>query len=201
MRDTSAHPAVVAPIERLAAHSGPTVDPAREGGFSLAEAVVAMAVLAFALLGLAQVFVVGMTHLSTSSANLVAREKAREAVESVHTARDTRTIRWDEVRNADEGGVFVDGFQPLRLPGVDGLVNTADDANEDIEQLRTPGPDGVLGTADDVLTPLEGFERQVEILELDPVNTDLREIRVTIRYRVGNIERDYVLRTYISSFS
>lgn len=201
MRETSAHPAVVALDERLAHQSDPAVDAAREEGFSLAEAVVAMAVLAFALLGLAQVFVVGMTHLSTSSANLVAREKAREAVESVHTARDTRTIRWDEVRNVEEGGVFVDGFQPLRLPGVDGLVNTADDANEDIEQLRTPGPDGVLGTADDVLTPLEGFERQVEILELDPVNTDLREIRVTIRYRVGNIERDYVLRTYISSFS
>lgn len=201
MRETLAHPAVVALDERLTRHSSPAVDLASEEGFSLAEAVVAMAVLAFALLGLAQVFVVGMTHLSTSSANLVAREKAREAVESVHTARDTRTIRWDEVRNVEEGGVFVDGFQALRLPGVDGLVNTADDANEDIEQLRTPGPDGVLGTADDVLTPLEGFERQVEILELDPVNTDLREIRVTIRYRVGNIERDYVLRTYISSFS
>lgn len=201
MWETSAHPVIVAPVEQPPVHSGPVARQACEAGFSLAEAVVAMAVLAFALLGLAQVFVVGMTHLSTSSANLVAREKAREAVESVHSARDTRTITWAEIRNVGAGGVFVNGFQPLRLAGVDGLVNTADDADEDIEQLRSPGPDGVLGTEDDVLVPLDGFERRIEILELDPVNIDLREIRVTIRYRVGSIERDYVLRTYISSFS
>ncbi len=174
---------------------------AGEHGITLAEVVVAMGVLAFALLGLGQVFVLGLVHLSTSSANLVAREKAREAVESVHTARDTRTIRWDQVRNVDDGGVFLDGFQALRLAGADGLVNTEDDADEEIEQLRSPGPDGVLGSDDDVLAPLVGFERQIEILDLDPVNVNLREIRVTVRYQVGAIEREYVLRTYISAFS
>lgn len=194
-RDPSTVPQSTNPGDRPAALC------AGERGITLAETIVAMGVLAFALLGLGQVFVLGLVHLSTSSANLVAREKAREAVESVHTARDTRTIRWDEVRNVDDGGVFLDGFQALRLAGADGLVNTEDDADEEIEQLRSPGPDGVLGSDDDVLAPLVGFERRIEILDLDPVNVNLREIRVTVRYQVGAIEREYVLRTYISAFS
>ena len=51
-----------------------------------------MAILATGLLSLAGVFVLGLNHLASSSAALIAREKAREAVESVHTARDTRVI-------------------------------------------------------------------------------------------------------------
>ena len=58
-----------------------------------------MSILTVGLLGLAQAFYLGMQHMSTSSANLIAREKAREAVESVHTARDTRTITWAQIRN------------------------------------------------------------------------------------------------------
>ena len=102
-------------------------------GFTLIEALVAMMVLTVGLLGLAQSFYVGMRHMSTSSANLIAREKAREAVESVHTARDTRTITWDQIRNVSNGGVFLDGAQPLQNAGDDGLVNTADDAAAGIE--------------------------------------------------------------------
>lgn len=170
-------------------------------GFSLIEAIIAMGILAVGVLALAQGFILGLTHLSTSSANLVAREKAREAVESVHTARDTRTIAWDRIRNSGAGGVFVEGLQPLRAAGVDGLVNTADDAAAGLEMQRLPGPDDQLGTADDVMLPLDGFQRQVEILELNPVNPDLREIQVTIVYDVASIRRTYTLRTFISSFS
>lgn len=170
-------------------------------GFSLLEALVALVVLTVGLLGLAQAFYLGMRHMSTSSANLVAREKAREAVESVHTARDTRTITWAQIRNVSAGGVFLDGAQPLNAAGADGLVNTADDAAAGLEVLRDPGPDGVLGTADDIVTPLVGFTRQVQIVELNPVNPELRQIVVTITYQVGPQRGSYVLRTYISAFS
>jgi prepilin-type N-terminal cleavage/methylation domain-containing protein len=170
-------------------------------GFTLIEALVAMMVLTVGLLGLAQSFYVGMRHMSTSSANLIAREKAREAVESVHTARDTRTITWDQIRNVSNGGVFLDGAQPLQNAGDDGLVNTADDAAAGLEAVRDPGPNGLFGDADDVLTPLVGFTRQIQILELSPVDPDLRELRVTITYQVGAQTGSYTLRTYISSFS
>jgi type II secretory pathway pseudopilin PulG len=178
-------------------------------GFTLIEALVAMLILTVGLLGLAQAFFLGMRHMSTSSANLIAREKAREAVESVHTARDTRIITWAQIRNVSSGGVFVDGAQDLRKPvsatelaNDDGLINTADDAAYPLETLRDPGPDRILGNADDIVTPLSGFQRQIQILELNPVNPDLRQVIVTITYQVGALHPPpYILRTYISAFS
>jgi len=170
-------------------------------GFTLIEALVAMMVLTVGLLGLAQSFYVGMRHMSTSSANLIAREKAREAVESVHTARDTRTITWGQIRNVPDGGVFLAGAQPLQNAGDDGLVNTADDPAAGVESVRDPGPDGLFGSADDVLTPLAGFTRRIQIIELSPLDPDLRELRVTITYQVGSQTGSYTLRTYVSAFS
>jgi hypothetical protein len=172
-----------------------------QSGFTLVEAVVAMLVLTVGLLGLAQAFYVGMAHMSTSSAGLIAREKAREAVESVHTARDAGTLTWDQIHNVGAGGVFLAGPQDLNEAGADGLVNTADDSTAGLEALVEPGPDGILGNSDDVTKQLTDFRREIAILELNPVNPDLREVVVTITYTVGPQSRTYTLRTFISAFS
>jgi prepilin-type N-terminal cleavage/methylation domain-containing protein len=174
-----------------------------EAGFSLIETVIAMAILATGLLSLAGVFASGLRNLAGSSYGLTAREKAREAVESVHTARDTRVITWAQIRNVADLGVFEDGPQPLRMPGLDGLVNTADDPPE-LEAMVATGADNVLGTADDVLMPLTSFTREIAITELLTAgvpNPNLRQLRVTIRYMVGAAQRSYVLTTYVSSIS
>lgn len=177
--------------------------PTGEAGFSLVETVISIGILGTALLSLAAFFALGLNHMAGSSASLVAREKAREAVESVHTARDTRVITWAQIHNVSRGGVFVEGAQPLRTPGPDGLVNTADDG--EIETVLGVGADNVLGTADDVRVPLGTFTRQIEILDLPDqqgaVNANLRELRVTIGYLAGGSRRTYVLTTYISSIS
>jgi prepilin-type N-terminal cleavage/methylation domain-containing protein len=186
-----------------------------EAGFSLIETMIAMAILATGLLSLAGVFVLGLNHLSYSSAALIAREKAREAVESVHTARDTRVIAWCEIRNEsapsncpDDGhGVFKDGPQPLRNAGPDGLVNTGDD--EGVEEALGPGPDNLLGTSDDVRTPLDSYTREIAISDVmlpsGQPNPSLRRLVVRIRYGKMNSERiperEYVLSTFISSIS
>lgn len=175
-----------------------------ERGITLIETVIAMGILATGLLSLAAVFALGLDHIQASTAGLLAREKAREAVESVHTARDTRVITWAQIRNVAGGGVFRDGAQPLRTAGPDGLVNTADDG--DVETQRLVGPDGLLGTSDDVEAPMTTYTRQIEILDLpnataNGINPNLRELRVTITFQVGSTARRYVLTTYISAIS
>jgi prepilin-type N-terminal cleavage/methylation domain-containing protein len=174
-----------------------------ESGFTLIETMVAMGILAIGLLSLAGVFTLGLRHMQTSSPGLIAREKAREAIESVHTARDTRVITWAQIRNKGQGGIFADGEQDMKRPGVDGLVNTDDDTG--VEEVVDPGYDHILGTADDKKTPLSTFKRTIQINNLfDPlgnINPSLRELVVTVSYKVGNTTRSYTLRTYVSSVS
>ncbi|HWI17417.1 MAG TPA: prepilin-type N-terminal cleavage/methylation domain-containing protein [Vicinamibacterales bacterium] len=173
-----------------------------ERGFSLTESLIALGVLSTGMLAIAAGFLQGTMQLTGSELDIVAREKAAEAVESVFTARDTRTVQWVEIRNADPdegtgGGVFLDGPQPLRRPGSDGLVNTADDP-EELESITRPGPDGMLGTEDDVVEALGQFTREVIIRD---VNTTLRELQVVISYNVGGVVRRYEIRTLISSYA
>lgn len=183
-----------------------------EAGFSLIETMIAMAILATGLLSLAGVFIMGLTHLNGSSASLLAREKAREAVESVHTARDAEQLTWCQIRNSNvpancpnlAGGVFLPGVQPMYLPGKDGLVNTADDVTAGYEMSITPGNDGIVGTADDKKVPLTNFNRQIEITDVvvnGVTNPNLRQIKVTIGYTVGTLKRTYTLTTFISAIS
>jgi prepilin-type N-terminal cleavage/methylation domain-containing protein len=176
-----------------------------ERGFSLLEVVIATAILATGLLSLAGMSVVALQHLRSSTPSLIAREKAREAVESVHTARDTRIITWDEIRNDGDDGVFLTGEKPLYTAGPDGLVNTDDDEDSGLEHQIDAGIDGILGNDDDVHTPLTDFTRQIEIEDLldenEVPNENLRLIRVTVRYKVGGAWRAYTLTTYISSYS
>lgn len=181
-------------------HGGRT----RADGFSLMEVVVAMAVLSVGLLSLAGVFTIGVQRIRTSTPMLIAREKAREAVESVHAARDTGEFAWNTIRNKADGGVFRDGPQPLRSPGNDGLINTDDDGP--IETMVKPGPDGILSTADDERVALTEFDREVRIVPLNydgspTVNPNLRQVTVTVRYRVDGMWRTYQLVTFVSSYS
>jgi len=175
-------------------------------GFSLIEVMVATLVLTVGVLSLVGVMTLGLQTVASSSPMLIAREKAREAVESVHSARDTGELAWSRARNVADGGDFLDGMQGLRIPGPDGLVNTADDGA--IEVLRAPGVDGILGNTDDTLTPLtlERFQRQIAItpLNLDgsaTVNPSLRRITVTVRYRVLGAWRTYTVTTFVSAYS
>jgi prepilin-type N-terminal cleavage/methylation domain-containing protein len=173
-----------------------------ERGFSLVESLIAIGILAFGMLAIASAFTQGLSQMRGANLDIVAREKAAEAVESVFTARDTRTITWAQIRNAQgetgsDGGVFLDGPQDLTLAGSDGLVNTADDAA--VESLVLPGPDGLLGTADDISQPMTGFTREVEIRATG--KTTLRRLRVVIRYQVGSETRQYEVVTFISSYA
>jgi prepilin-type N-terminal cleavage/methylation domain-containing protein len=195
----------------MAKRHGPTVG-GGEAGFSLVETLIAMAILATGLLSMAGVFIMGLGHLAASSASLIAREKAREAVESVHTARDIGTIAWCEIRNAGAvtgcangaPGRFLKDAQPLRTAGKDGLVNTGD-LDEVTEVALGPGPDNILGTTDDTQTPLASYTREIAIDTINKpdgtVNPLLRKVTVTVRYMAKGSQRTYILTTFISAIS
>ena len=167
-----------------------------QSGFSLVDTLIGMVILGVGLLSLALAFSQGMIIMSTSHYHEIAKQKASEAIESVTSARDTRVITWAQIRNAGNGGIFLDGPQSLRNPGADGLVNTADDGAVDFETL--PGPDGVLGNGDDVVFPLNNFTREIRITVLA---TNLRQILVIVTYTIGGVTRTYQLTSYISSFA
>jgi prepilin-type N-terminal cleavage/methylation domain-containing protein len=185
--------------------SSPGISPS-EAGFSLIEVLIAMLVLTVGVLSLLGVIALGVQTIAASSPMLIAREKAREAIESVHAARDTGELAWSRIHNVANGGVFLAGMQNMLLPGPDGLINTADDAV--IESIRHPGPDGIIDNTDDIVTQLESstFQREIAITTLNQdgtttVNPNLRRITVNIRYRVLGGWRVYTLATYISNYS
>jgi prepilin-type N-terminal cleavage/methylation domain-containing protein len=174
-------------------------------GFSLVEVMVSLAILAFGLLSLASIFAAGINKASASSADVLAKEKATEAVENVFTLRDTGLLPWSAVRNVTGvgygGGVFLDGPQSLRAPGADGLVGTADDGA--VLTIRRPGADGQLGNADDEIVPLTTYTREIQITRApQPAGLDtLRQIRVIVTYNVAGQTRTYTVTTFISSYN
>ena len=172
-----------------------------DDGFGLIETMIAIGIVAVGLLGLAGVFTQGITVLSSSQGDFIAKEKAAEAIESVYAARDSRVLAWDEVYNVigstgTDGGIFLDGPRQLHVTGPDGLVNTADDGP--LEVLSTPGPDGLLGTADDELMPLDAYAREIEIRD---EGLNLKRVRVIVTYPAGQVTREFVVTTLISAFS
>jgi type II secretory pathway pseudopilin PulG len=165
-------------------------------GFSLIETVVALGVMTVALLGLAALLTAGMRRIASAPGDLTATQKASEAIESVFSARDTHTLTWAQLQNVAAGGIFLDGPQSLRLPGNDGLIDTADDGA--IETVRYPGRDGLIGNGDDVVVTLSNFTREIQIRN---VEANLRSITVIIRYPQGSAMRTYTLTSYISNFA
>ena len=177
-----------------------------ERGFSLLEVVISMAVLTVGLVSLLGVFGLAMASTQTSQQDMIAKQLANEAVESIVTARNTSQVSWAQVQNVANGGIFLDGTNPIYLPGADGIVGTADDAVAGEQTLIEPGPDGVFGTADDVQIPLTGYQRTILISQvLDSsgnVVPTLRGVNITMQYTTSQakLPKTYVLSSFISQY-
>ena len=170
-------------------------------GFSLVETVMALGVLTTGILGAAAVLATGMQNLSSSPADVVTTQKAAEAIEAVFSARQSGKLTWTQLKNVSGGGAFLDGPQPLNRAGLDGLVNTSDDAAAGVETVTLPGTDQQLNTSDDQVIPLSTFTREIMITDVPGENGQLRSIVVTIKYQNGPRTRTYTLTTYISAYS
>lgn len=167
-----------------------------ESGFSLVETLISMLVLSVGVLGLSQAFIAGVQKSASSPYEVLATQKAAEAIESVFAARDSHTITWAQMKNIADGGVFVDATTPMRVSGTDGLLNTVDDG--DVESFILPGPDGYVGNDDDKVLTLDGFTRRIHIIELSGF---LRQITVTITYPANGQTRTYEVTALISQYA
>ncbi|MGD0124788.1 MAG: prepilin-type N-terminal cleavage/methylation domain-containing protein [Terriglobia bacterium] len=162
-----------------------------ERGFTLLEVLIAMAILVVGLISMAYGIGIGLAAVQMSTMDTIAREKAREAMEDVFTARDTSAIAFTQICNIPTSGgnpsncLFVNGLQPMYTSDSSGLVNTNASATQGtLETYVTPGPDGILGTADDVPYNLTGFQRSIQVTALSSSDgyTNLAQVTVTIQY-------------------
>jgi prepilin-type N-terminal cleavage/methylation domain-containing protein len=174
-------------------------------GFTIIELMFAVGILSVSVLGLAGVMAAGMRNLSSAPSEVIAAQKAAQAVEAVFAARDSHKLEWTQIRNVNgasgqDGGVFLDAALPLKTAGADGLVNTADDSTA-VETTLLPGLDGALGTRDDRRIVLDGFTRKITIRDVPNESGKLRSIVVDITYRSGTFVRTYTLTTYISAYA
>jgi prepilin-type N-terminal cleavage/methylation domain-containing protein len=184
-----------------------------EGGFSIIEVMIAIVILSIGILTVVAAFATAVATTENAQENLIARQKALEALESIFTARNTQQITFSQIANIPSGGIFTGGATPLWSAGNDGLVNTADDlpfpaqgaCAAGSECITLPGPDGILGTPDDTSLSLGNFTRQIEI---DPVlqpdgtaNPNLKQVIVTVSYRNSSpVPRSYTVTALISSY-
>jgi prepilin-type N-terminal cleavage/methylation domain-containing protein len=178
-------------------------------GFSLIEVMVSMVVLLVGLISLLGVFGIAMAATQTSQENATAKQLANEAMEGILTARETANITWAQIQNVGPGGgIFLPGFNPIWNPGLDGIIDTADDAASGFQTLELPGPTGVFaGTCPpDTCLLLTNFQRQIQITAVNdafgnPIPT-LRAVTITVKYTTpqSSMPRQYVLNTFISPY-
>ena len=173
-------------------------------GFSLIEVMFAIVILGIGLMALLAVFAQAVKATSYAQEDQIAKQKAREALESVYSARNDTSITFDQIKNLSNGGIFKDGFVGLYQAGSNGIVGTGQDTTTP-DRMVLPGPDGLVGTGDDIYVNLNKYTRQILIQDvLNPdnsVNPDIRKIAVTVRINSpGRAIRDYTVSGFISRF-
>ena len=165
-----------------------------------------MAILTIGLVSLLGVFGIAMASTQDSQQDMIAKQLANEALESIVTARNTSQKQWSDIQNIADGGIFLPGYQPVYGAGADGIMGTADDYAAGYQQIHEPGPDGIYGTSDDVLLPMSNYQRKIEIQPVTDnfgnVVASLRAINITVQYNTPRVQRSktYVLTSFVSQF-
>lgn len=166
----------------------------KQSGFTLIEAVFATLIVIVALVSLGALFGLGLKIATTSRLDTQARDQAQQIVESIFAARNAGSLSFNNIQNQSQSasGVFVDGYQQMFKPGLDGIPGTVDD---DTSGLQT----------DAAGNPLSNIKRQIliqPVMQSDGVTpyTNIREVTVNIQYPVFGVTKTYSQQTYVSAY-
>ena len=147
-----------------------------------------------------------MASTQDSQQNMIAKQLANEALESIVTARNTSQKQWIDIQNTADGGIFLNGYQPVYNSGADGIMGTVDDSGAGYQTLQEPGADGLYNTTDDVRLPLSNYQRQIQIQQVTDAGGNvvptLRAINITVQYNTPRLgqAKTYVLTSFVSQF-
>jgi type II secretory pathway pseudopilin PulG len=166
-----------------------------EDGFSLIDVMIAITILMVGILALTGAMVGALVKTEESEEELVAKQYMMTAVESIFSARDVASLGFPAAKNATSGctggtGKFCAGVQNI---------------------LTSSGTDGIFGTSDDTGSVVSGYTRQIAITNVNDANTDeiddttgfpvsLRQITVTVFYKVRGKQRQVSLTTFIGDY-
>lgn len=190
-------------------------------GFALIEVMIAMVILSVGMCAVLASFGLAITATESAQEDLIARQKAMDALESIYTARNSQQLPFPAIQNVANGGIFLAGPQPLLCSGpVYGIVGVQGDTspcttasgatcpNGGVECMVLPGPDGVLGSGTDQTLSLSNFTRTIAFNTVNlPVaqgggpNANLIGVTVTVTYTKPNWPaRNYVVSGLISNY-
>lgn len=173
-----------------------------ESGFSYIDVMIALVILMVGVLALLSGISASILQSRGHEQQQLAKQYAASTMESILSVKETDSTRlgWNAIGNVGSNpdvngnpqGIFVTGFQPV---------------------MSDAGPDEVLGTADDAGTQIAGLQREIVITDVcDPdrpspicappgtARIRIRAVQVTIRYFVGTIARDEVIRTVLTDY-
>lgn len=178
-----------------------------EKGFSLIETVIALVILTVGILTVLAAISFSWRLIQESEKATFSKEQARSTMETIFSVRDLKLYdtagpvdeealwRMIQVKRANNGGVFLDEWNPIREnPGIDGIYGTADDA--------CPGNGNcTVGAYVNNSKILDGYEQKVEIADINE-NGVVRKrlITVRIRYMVGSQMREMSESTIMATF-
>jgi prepilin-type N-terminal cleavage/methylation domain-containing protein len=166
-----------------------------ERGFSLIEMMIATVVIAIGLLSMIGLFAKSLAIMQYAQEGIIAKQKAREALEGVYAARDDSSLNFTQIDNFANGGIFKDGFVSMMINTTTGISGTTSDSAT---------PDSVL--IDGVNVPLANYQRQILFSPIPAAggggnDPSIKQVTVTVRvFSPGGRTRDYNVTGYVSKF-
>jgi type II secretory pathway pseudopilin PulG len=174
-----------------------------ESGFSYVDVMIALVILLVGVLALLSGISGSVLQTRGHEQQQMAKQYATSAMESIMSVKETNpnVLGWNAVGNVGSNpdangnprGIFVTGFQPV---------------------MSDAGPYQVLGTADDAGTQILGLQRRIVITDVcDPdrpspicsppgtARIRIRAVEVTVRYNVGELQRDETIRTVLTDYA